>query len=331
MAEKETFKRCEDDSPSVTAMPRNEFRRVQNLLIRKKRKSGRTERHIQELRRITSKFYDYLKDTSQETNPRKIGEEAIRGYLEIVPARSRNHQLSAINSLLKTVGNNIVETEEIEAPRLARINVDWLDLSQTEAIRKVAKDEETALFHLALDLCLRRSEIRRLKAGDIQDGYLRILGKGKNGGKPRTISFHKDTRRTLRDQLERRENIIRQATQKRKVVEVPGEVFLTACPRWGLTAIKNTALDDRLKRLSDRAGIHFSWHTLRRTGARFLWEAKVPVETIARILGHSSTRVTLTYIGVDLDHMTNAFEQLDQWKREQSLGGTYTPPTYIEP
>lgn len=62
--------------------------------------------------------------------------------------------------------------------------------------------------------------------------------------------------------------------------------------------------------LSESSGIHFSNHTLRRTFGRTLYRAGVPVATIAKILGHESTEVTLRYIGVDMDDMRDAMRRL---------------------
>jgi integrase len=47
---------------------------------------------------------------------------------------------------------------------------------------------------------------------------------------------------------------------------------------------------------------------LRRTGGRLMWLAGVPIETIASIMGHESTDMTLQYIGVNLTDQTKAFE-----------------------
>jgi hypothetical protein len=60
--------------------------------------------------------------------------------------------------------------------------------------------------------------------------------------------------------------------------------------------------------------------TFCRTSPRFLWEAGVPVETIAQILGHSNTQTTLKYIGVNISHMTSAFEKLEKWKTSCTQG-----------
>ena len=47
----------------------------------------------------------------------------------------------------------------------------------------------TLLVHLELDLCLRRVEIMRLKVHDVHGDRLDVIGKGKMGGKPRTVSL----------------------------------------------------------------------------------------------------------------------------------------------
>jgi len=39
-----------------------------------------------------------------------------------------------------------------------------------------------------------------------------------------------------------------------------------------------------------------------------MWLAGVPIETIASIMGHESTDMTLRYIGVNLTDQTKAFE-----------------------
>ena len=62
----------------------------------------------------------------------------------------------------------------------------------------------------------------------------------------------------------------------------------------------------------DVAGIEKTGtHTFRRSGARFLWEDGIPVETISAILGHSDTKTTMRYIGVDVHHMAAALEDFN--------------------
>jgi len=74
-------------------------------------------------------------------------------------------------------------------------------------------------------------------------------------------------------------------------------------------AIKRGALDARLKALQKESGVAFlGHHTLRRPGGRLMWLAKVPIETIASVMGHESTEMTLRYIGINLGDQCKAFE-----------------------
>ena len=61
-----------------------------------------------------------------------------------------------------------------------------------------------------------------------------------------------------------------------------------------------------LEGLGRRAGIRFSFHTLRRTGGRKYWECGVPIETIAQMMGHERMDMTKRYLGIELDHMREA-------------------------
>ena len=76
-----------------------------------------------------------------------------------------------------------------------------------------------------------------------------------------------------------------------------------------LNPYKETSLDDRLKKVQKEAGVSFlGHHTLRRTGGRLMWLAGVPIETVASIMGHEPTEMTLQYIGVNLGDHCRAFE-----------------------
>ena len=72
--------------------------------------------------------------------------------------------------------------------------------------------------------------------------------------------------------------------------------------------IKGRAIDDHIKQLSERTGIEFSNHTLRRTFGRELYRSGVDITVIATIFGHSSTTQTLKYLGLELDDMAKAME-----------------------
>jgi len=46
-----------------------------------------------------------------------------------------------------------------------------------------------------------------------------------------------------------------------------------------------------------------------------MFRARVPIETIAKILGHSDTRSTLHYLGLDYEDMSSAFAQYAEYQK----------------
>ena len=69
-------------------------------------------------------------------------------------------------------------------------------------------------------------------------------------------------------------------------VAVDGSLRIVAGPRTDLF------VDPAGEAAARRSGIAFSAHDLRRSAARWMAEANVPMEVIAQCLGHSTTRIT---------------------------------------
>ena len=81
-----------------------------------------------------------------------------------------------------------------------------------------------------------------------------------------------------------------------------------------------------VKELQKVTGIKFQGHhTLRRTGGRLMWLAGVPIETIASIMGHESTEMTLRYIGVNLSDQTKAFEAVRNLRSQMQKTAEIVP------
>jgi hypothetical protein len=87
-----------------------------------------------------------------------------------------------------------------------------------------------------------------------------------------------------------------------------------------MNAEKKSGVDGILKRLKNKVEavyereIDFSNHTLRRTGGRMLWKAKVPLEVIKEILGYEDTKQTVRYLGLNLDDQDEAMRRLAQFQ-----------------
>ena len=250
---------------------------------------------VKEYRWAILRCHDIVREGNGPENPVSITEENLQYLLDHLTARSPFHW-TAFSGFLKWCGNEAIHRMRPRWPMSVRTHVDWLQPEQAAQVRQTAMEADplTALIvHLELDLCLRRIELIRLKLRDVHENRLDVLGKGRYGGKLRTVSL------------------------------VPGEsqgliaeYLRYRLLRWGeagpedrLIPLERSALDRRLKELQKLAGVEFQGHhTLRRTGGRLMWLAGVQIETIASIMGHESTEMTLRYIGVNLSDQTKAYE-----------------------
>ena len=77
-----------------------------------------------------------------------------------------------------------------------------------------------------------------------------------------------------------------------------------------------TMIDNIISTVGKRAGIdRVSNHDLRRTCGRMMYRLGVPLEVIARIFGHSDTRTTIRYLGLDHDDMSAAMQQYAKYQK----------------
>lgn len=202
---------------------------------------------------------------------------------------------------------------KIKYPIDKRPNVDWLSEDETMKLLAWPKTPlQETVIHLELCMGLRHVEVIRLKVDDIDwtCEFIRVLGKGPEGGSPRLVPFAAGTREILLRMIREREEMIRDA-----LGTVPPNLILWRRRRFCHSySEEGYGLDKRVTLpLSKELGFHFSNHTFRRTFGRAMFRASVPLPTIARILGHESTDVTLRYIGVDLDDMRDAMQKL-HWR-----------------
>ena len=219
--------------------------------------------------------------------------------------------LIALKRMCELNDNQVFTKYRVMFPTDVRPNVDWLTYGQAQEILNVWKMPiDDMIVTLELLHGLRRVEVIRLRLQDIhiEEGYLEIRGKGRAGGKLRTVPMNPDFPRAFERWMEVRNEMVARAD--------PGQHCdnLLCYERRGklrqYEEIKGRAIDDHLQELSDRLGIEFSNHTLRRTFGRELHRSGVDIVVIATIFGHTSTTQTMKYLGLDLDDMADAMNKL---------------------
>ncbi|MDH7509374.1 MAG: site-specific integrase [Methanomassiliicoccales archaeon] len=300
---------------------------------------GRANREtVVQYRREITNALKALADAGMESTLRNIGEEEVdylrrEAWADEAPATQR-WKLAILNGFLKYYGNNVIDRMMIAWPQGSRMKVDWLTPEETLRILDAARGVERIVVHLELRLGLRRVEVKRLKCSDIQYvwaggeclGYINVHGKGRGGGKWRTIAFAPDTEAEVKAWEEERERIIEEALSQRPDQEVPQQ-FVIYSQHGRLGSYKDTALDRIVARAAQRAGIDrpVSNHTLRRTCGRNLHYAGVAIEEIAALFGHADTKQTMEYLGLTVEDLRKAQEKGYSFLREVRKGVRTSP------
>mgnify|MGYP000894040058 FL=1 len=151
---------------------------------------------------------------------------------------------------------------------------------------------QALVFRSELCLGLRRGECLSSKLSQIEENRIR------------------QTAGLIDDHLADRALMVKIAKKRRPSTQEPEELFVAnqLGGRIGAFSPEGWGWDRRIIiPLREALGFHFSNHTLRRTfGRTMYYVAKVDIVTLARIMGHESTAMTLKYIGTDTDEMSAA-------------------------
>lgn len=168
-------------------------------------------------------------------------------------------------------------------------------VARTEAARRQAIRDRAAVL-LMLNTGLRVSEICALELGDLDLGERKgalVVRSGK-GCKSRTVPINKTARSALKAWLELREG--------------SGQKVFTGKRGDELT---ENGLQRRLSEIVRRANIEATCHSLRHTFAKNLIDAKISIEKVAALLGHSDLNTTRIYTIPSQNDLMQAVGALD--------------------
>src|SRR5579871_823536 len=169
----------------------------------------------------------------------------------------------------------------------------WLTREQLARLHRAARGAERLLVGLEGLNGLRRVEVLRLRAGDVllAERCLRVLGKGRDGGKWRTIPIHP------------------------ALVAGLGLAVRGRRPEARLFPLSASGADAVLRRAVRRTGfaaegVRVSHHDLRRTFGRLAYQGGMDLVQIKNLYGHSSVEMTAHYIGADSEAMRQGLDRL---------------------
>lgn len=166
----------------------------------------------------------------------------------------------------------------------SRLPRDASDEAVSKIFAVISEERDRAMFGLMVGAGLRVGEVVALGLGDVEEppspsalAKLRVCGKG---NKERVIWLTLSLWNALQAWLEKRPT------------SVSDRVFLN----WRGRPITVSGIQYCLKQLCLMASVEVSCHQLRHTFARRLVEGGLPVDSLAKLLGHSHLHTTQRYI-----------------------------------
>ena len=256
------------------------------------------ERHHPD--RSTTKHYindlSIFSDFVGERSPREISVKTIDAFVQAQSAQNLkpatiNRRLSAISSFFEYL---IAEAEDDtwrNPVRWKRHRVqpghhlprDVSDETADRLLTVVDDPRDYAMFSLMLKAGLRVGEVVALRLDALeppdQNNLARLRVRGK-GDKERTVWLTQETWLSVQAWL-----ALRPASQSRAL-------FLNQHAR----PLSVSGIQDRLKRYTCQIGVHLTCHQLRHTFARRLAEHEMPVDSLAKLMGHKGLQTTQLYI-----------------------------------
>ncbi|MDW5564159.1 MAG: tyrosine-type recombinase/integrase [Methanomassiliicoccus sp.] len=292
-----------------------------------------------------------LSNAGLHTTPTKMGEpeiECLLAYYGELDTDTQRWMFSILSGFLDFYGNTVYKDMMITWPAETRTNVDWLTPEEAIRMLDAAQGIERIVIHMELRLWLRRCEVRRLKLDSIRElmdsmepdleGIVQVHGKGRGGGKWRTLAWAPETGQEVGYYLSLREEMAASAkhyyetswrTGKRKRPQEPfkePEDFLIYQKGKRVKGYSDSGLDSIVERVARRAGIarKIGNHTLRRTGARLAYFADVKLVEIMEALGHTSEKQTIRYLGITVAEQGKAqrkvYDYLEMIRARMELG-----------
>jgi integrase len=227
---------------------------------------------------------------------RRVGPEEIQALRAALPWEKATFALhfAALRQFLAWARNpSAVRRSVWRLPSGEPTHRRWLTKGQFLQLLRGSTGRGRLLVELEGLNGLRRVEVLRLRVRDValDEGCLRVLGKGKDGGKWRKIPIHPAVEPDLRRFCRGRG------------------------PDDRLFAISRSGADLLLRQCAIRSGLRktgvpVSHHDLRRTFGRLAHAAGMDLIQLKNLYGHAALDQTVHYIGLDADGMRQGLVKL---------------------
>lgn len=273
-------------------------------------------------------FDEFLKKECGDNSLAKIDKKAIRSFLAKLSSqgaakKSMVRRLSSLRSCCKflvrqkALAHN--PADEVESPKLDKkipvtLSYDQVlrffelpDLSSYLGLR------DRCLMELFYSSGLRISEIVGLNCTDIEEGQVRVMGKGK---KERIVPMTKTAEGWLKRYLESPWRHL--DSVEHKAVVDKDAIFLN---KWG-ERLSTRSIDRLFKEYLRQSGLahRVTPHTMRHTIATHWLEKGMDLKTIQTLLGHSNLSTTTIYTQVSTTLKKEVYEKTHPLEKKSGEG-----------
>lgn len=265
------------------------------ILVRR----GRKESTAKDVRNALRKCAAWLEEHGV-TSPEDVEAEDVAMMAQELPGResSRRQWVSGFAGYMKWLtGRDVVAQARILWNPRGGESRTWITPEEYRRVMELAGPAERVMLSLAATMGLRRAEVASLRLTDFEDGFVTVRGKGHG---PDGKEVPKRLSEPARKEVEAWLRVRPESDSDALLVKESGR------------PMDFHAVAYRVRRLSERSGVDFSMHTLRRLYATTLADAGTPLETIARMMRHESPETTLRcYLRADPRRMADAQAKVD--------------------
>ena len=168
--------------------------------------------------------------------------------------------------------------------------VDAVEKSEIATVERLLTKHGGQLYSdiwaLGINTALRISDLLRLKLAEVVNRDRVTLSEQKTG-KVREIRLNSKA----------------QAIIARRAAAYPADVWLFQAKgnraKSAQQPISRETVARKFKEIGEMLGIHLGTHSMRKSRGAAMYHDGVPIETICKVLNHSSPAVTMRYIGLD--------------------------------
>jgi integrase len=232
-------------------------------------------------------------------SPKDVTGDCIRALRDGLPWETPTFAIhfQALRQFLRWGGNAVASDRSFwRLPTGTPVHRRWLARDQLIGLYQASVGVERVIVALEGFAGLRRVEVLRLRVKDVMvaEGCLRILGKGRRGGKWRNIPLQGEVDRLLR-------GWIQSLRAEDRVVPLSKSGADAALQR----AVRRSGLCEE--------GVRVSHHDLRRTFGRLANASGMSLVSLQGLFGHASPALSAHYIGLDFDELKGALAKLGSY------------------